>query len=499
MNETSSHGLDLLDTNPLGGETVNISSMKDPQALRDRIAELGLELPVDDKILTAEEGSPMAQPMKVGDRDVGNRWCAHPMEGWDGELDGSPTYDVLHRWERIGGSGAKLIWGEACAVQMDGRANARQLTARKEDEAGLRLLMNTAKNAHEVKFGETDDLLIGLQLTHSGRFSRPHGKDIEPCIAYHHPLLDKKFGIDPNNDSVVLEDDDIKRLMDKYVESAKTAHRAGFQFVDKKACHGYLGHEFLSAHTRDGEFGGSFENRTRFLTETIGRIKDECPELLIGVRLSVFDTPPFIPGKERGGPMDYSDCLPYEYGFGVDKNDPTKIDLAEPIKLMQMLEKMGVSILNLTAGSPYYNYHIQRPTQLQPCDGYGSPEDPLIDVCRQINIAHQCKVAVPGIPMVGTAFTSLGKFTPHVAQALVHEGRIDSVGLGRQVLANPNMPADSLQNGTMNNALNCCGCSACTTSARNGMISGCYSKDPYYKTRPEARRVRELVGEAIKQ
>lgn len=470
-----------------------IAQLKTVDDFRRRLDELNLDLPVDDAILSAEEGSPLAQPLKIGSFTVGNRWCIHPMEGWDANPDGSPSELVLRRWEHFGISGAKLIWGgEAAAVQPDGRANPRQTMAIPETKSGLAALREALVSAHKRCFGTTDDLLIGLQLTHSGRFSRPHAKHLEPRIAYHHPLLDEKFGIDPNDDSVVWTDDDLERLMDNYVRAAGLAWDVGFHFVDVKACHGYLLHEFLSARTRPGKFGGDFEGRTRILRTIIERIHQEYPELMVGVRLSVFDMPPFKTSRDVGEPMDYRRWLPYRYGFGVREDDPLQYDLTEPIQLLRCLVQWGVVAANLSCGSPYYTPHIQRPAIFPPSDGYQPPEDPLVGVARQVHAARQCKQAVPELPMIGTGYTYLQDYLPHVAQAVVRAGWIDSVGIGRMVLAYPELPADTLAGRPLQRKRICRTFSDCTTAPRAGLVSGCFPLDPHYKQLPESDKLRQI-------
>jgi len=238
---------------------VKVAQLKTPEAFRDRLQQLDVELPVDDSILSAAENSPLAQPIQIGTATVGNRWCIHPMEGWDANRDGSPSALTLRRWRHFGHSGAKLIWGgEAAAVQRGGRANPNQTLATAHNREGLSQLLADLLSAHLESFGSTDDLLVGLQLTHSGRFCRPNSKQLEPRIAYHHPLLDQKFGIAPDDDSVEMTDDEVERLIDDYVVAAGLARDVGFRFVDIKACHGYLLHEFLSARRRAGKFGGDF-------------------------------------------------------------------------------------------------------------------------------------------------------------------------------------------------------------------------------------------------
>lgn len=470
-----------------------IAQLKTVAGLKARLAELGLHLPVDDTILTAEDGSPLAQPIQIGPLRLGNRWCIHPMEGWDAQPDGSPSELTLRRWQHFGLSGAKLIWGgEAAAVRPDGRANPRQTLATPGNRRGLAALLEACRSTHAAAFGTTDDLAVGLQLTHSGRFCRPNSHRLEPRIAYHHPLLDAKFGIDPADDSVVWTDAELEKLIDDFVVAAQVAHEVGFQFVDVKACHGYLLHEFLSARTRPGPYGGDLAGRTRLLRTIIGRIRQACPNLPVVVRLSAFDTVPYQSGREVGRPMPYQDWLPYQWGFGVRPEDPLQYDLTETIALIKQLAADGVVAVNLSCGSPYYNPHIQRPAIFPPSDGYLPPEDPLVGVARQIHAARACKEAVSGLPMVGTGYTYLQDFLPHVAQAVVRAGWIDLIGLGRMVLSYPELPADCLRRGVLQRKRICRTFSDCTTGPRNGLPSGCYPLDEFYKQRPEAAELKRV-------
>jgi NADPH2 dehydrogenase len=470
-----------------------IANFKTVEAFRERLGELNLELPVDAEILTAEQGSPLAQPIRIGDFQVGNRWCIHPMEGWDANPDGTPSPHTLRRWRNFGISGAKLIWGgEAAAVQPDGRANPNQTMAIPETRDGLAALLNELVTAHRQHCGETDDLLIGLQLTHSGRFCRPHDKRLEPRIAYHHPLLDAKFGIDPADDSVVWTDDDLERMIDNYVVAARLARDVGYHFVDVKACHGYLLHEFLSARTRPGKFGGDFDGRTRVLRTIIERVHAEVPGLMVGVRISVFDFPPYKTSREVGEPMDYQPLLPYQFGFGANPDNPLEVDLREPLQLLELLQDLGVVAVNLSCGSPYYNPHIQRPAIFPPSDGYQPPEDPLIGVARQIHTVRQCKQAFPELPIVGTGYTYLQDYLPHVAQAVVRAGWTDLVGIGRMVLSYPELPAECLDRGELQRKRVCRTFSDCTTAPRGGLVSGCYPLDEYYKDLPEFDQLKDI-------
>jgi 2,4-dienoyl-CoA reductase-like NADH-dependent reductase (Old Yellow Enzyme family) len=473
-----------------------IAQLKTVAGFRARLAELGLELPVDEAVLSAAEGSPLAAPIAIGPLQVGNRWCIHPMEGWDANRDGSPSELTLRRWRHFGRSGAKLIWGgEAAAVQPDGRANPNQTLATPTNKAGLTALLEECRRAHREAFGGTDDLAVGLQLTHSGRFCRPNNKNLEPRIAYHHPLLDEKFGIRPDDHSVVWTDGDLERLIDTYVVAAGVARDVGFQFVDIKACHGYLLHEFLSARTRPGPFGGDLEGRTRLLFTIIHRIRETYGDFQVLVRLSIFDTLPYKTSREIGQPMEYEHLLPYGLGFGANSADPLEYDLSEGFELLRRLQAAGVLAVNISCGSPYYNPHIQRPAIFPPSDGYLPPEDPLVGVARQIQAARACKQAVPDLPMVGTGYSYLQDYLPHVAQAAIRAGWIDLVGIGRMVLSYPELPADTLLGRTMDRKKVCRTFSDCTTAPRNSLPSGCYPLDLHYKQLPEAEELKRVKQE----
>ena len=488
-------------------QPVKIPSLDGIEEFRRALLELNIDLPTDDRILTLREGSPLAKPIKVGRFFVGNRFACQPMEGWDGTEDGRTTEHVKRRWRRFFESGAKLIWCEATAVDRDFRANPFQLCFGGDNYLELGKLLKESKEAHIRRFGTADDLLVGIQLTHSGRFCKPNdNKRFKPKITYHHPLLDKKFGIKPDDDSVLITDREVEELIELYIKAAKQAHEAGFQFVDVKACHGYLLHEFLSAFNRPGPYGGeSLENRSRILCEIIRRIKKEVPDLMIGVRLSAFDFPPFKPDPARGKgdklgpgiPEDFSGCLPYPI-FGANRNNPLEIDLSEPIELIWKLKYFGVEIMNITAGSPYYCPHIQRPALFPPSDGYQPPEDPLIGVTRQIHVARELKEYFSDLVMVGTAYTYLQEFFPHVAQAVVRERWTDFVGLGRALLSYPEMPQDILEKGKLDHKGLCRTFSDCTTAPRNGLLSGCFPLDDYYANLSDAEKL-QIAKEAQRQ
>jgi 2,4-dienoyl-CoA reductase-like NADH-dependent reductase (Old Yellow Enzyme family) len=467
---------------------LRLGTIKEVAKFRKHLRDSALEIPCDAEMVRGSE-SPLLQPKAFAGAAIGNRIAIHPMEGWDATPDGQPTEHTIRRWRRFGQSGAKLIWGgEAVAVRHEGRANPHQLVIGEHSRAGLASLRTALIEEHKQAAGSDAGLLIGLQLTHSGRYCRPNpGGKPEPRILYRHPILDKRLNLPA--DYPLLSDGDIRSIIEDFHRAARLAAELGFDFVDIKHCHGYLGHEFLSAHTREGNYGGSFENRTRFLREIVEGIRSAAPGMKIAVRLSAIDTIPFrpdpaksAPGKLGPGiPESFDDLLPYRWGFGVDPKCPTEPDLAEAIQFLSLLESLQIQLVNITAGSPYYNPHVQRPALYPPSDGYQPPEDPLVGVARQMQATRELKRRFPNLLIVGTGYTYLQDFLPNVAQAAVREGWVDFVGMGRMILAYPEILLDAVSGQTFAHKRICRTFSDCTTAPRNGLPSGCYPLDSYYK------------------
>ncbi len=482
---------------------VRVPSLKTVKRFREYVASLGVVIPCDERLETGA-ASPLAQPvngLRIRGKRIGNRWAIQPMEGWDGTRDGRPTEAVLRRWRRFGLSGAKLICGgEAMAVCPEGRANPNQLIIQPANQAAIDELRQALVSAHTERYGSTEDLVIGFQLTHSGRFCRPYDKSRwEPKVAYRHPILDRRFQVESNDQ--VLSDGEVEALIESYIKAAQTAADAGADFVDIKHCHGYLLHEFLSAYTRPGKYGGSFENRTRILRKIVRGIRESRNRIDIGVRLSAFDFAPFRPDSKRsvpgklgmGIPEDYQDCLPYRYAFSTKQEDPVAYELSETFQFVQLCCRLGVKVLNISAGSPYYSPHIQRPAAYPPSDGYQPAYDPLIDVARLIDVVRQIKERAPDdMAIVGSGYSYLQEFLPNVAQHVIRKGWADIIGLGRMVLSYPEMPADVTIKGKIAPGRICRTFSDCTTAPRNGLVSGCYPLDPFYTKRPEFRRLKEI-------
>jgi 2,4-dienoyl-CoA reductase-like NADH-dependent reductase (Old Yellow Enzyme family) len=470
-----------------------LASLRDAAALHARLAALGLSLPCDDAPLAAPH-SPLAAPLDLGlganggGRGLGNRFVIQPMEGWDGTSAGAPSELTRRRWRNFGSSGAAWIWGgEAVAVRADGRANPRQLLIDDATAAAIGSLRADLLAAARAAPGGTPPL-VGLQLTHSGRWSRPTAAGPAPRVAFRHPLLDARAGV--GDDGQVLTDAAVRLLIACFARAAYLAQEEGFDFVDVKHCHGYLLHEFLAARTRPGAYGGPLlEHRTRLLNEMLDAVGAAAPRLAIGVRLSVFDAVPHCAAAAAGGGGGAGVAepapRPYPFGFGIACDAPERIDLTEPIALARGLAARGIRWLNVTAGSPYYVPHLQRPALFPPSDGYAPPEDPLVGVARLLDAARRIKAAVPELIVVSSGWSYLQEFIPHVAQACVRAGWCDAVGLGRMALAYPQLPADVLAGRPLDRRRLCRTFSDCTTAPRNGLVSGCYPLDPFYRARPE--------------
>jgi 2,4-dienoyl-CoA reductase-like NADH-dependent reductase (Old Yellow Enzyme family) len=471
------------------GAYPRVASFKTAADFRQHLSRSGISLELDDCLSPPSE-SPLAQPITVDGTVVGNRFCILPMEGWDGTREGEPSDLTRRRWRNFGLSGAKFIWGgEAVAVRHDGRANPNQLLLGPQTLKSIAGLREVLIDAHRERFGSTadSDLFIGLQLTHSGRFSRPDAYDRpQPLAACAHPTLDRRFpgGVH------VLDDAELDRLVDEFVAAARLARDAGFAFVDVKQCHGYLGHELLGARSREGRFGGPLENRMRFLREVIQGIQSKVAGLKIVVRLSVFDTVPYRKTENGVGAPDMETAE--SHGFGVLADENMDAALADAHCVLRQLESLGVHAICVTAGSPYYNPHVQRPALFPPVDGYLPPEDPLRGVARQILATARLKAAFPGLVFVGSAYSYLQEWLPHVGQYNVREGLTDFVGLGRMVLAYPDLPADVLRGAALRRKSLCRTFSDCTTGPRMGMVSGCYPLDPFYTAMPQAVQIRDV-------
>lgn len=442
--------------------------------------------------------SVLARPVAVGPVRVGNSIAIHPMEGCDGTADGRPGELTFRRYERFGRGGAKLIWFEATAVRSEGRANPRQLAIDEHTLPELARLLERTLAVHREIYGTADDVLAPLQLTHSGRYSVP-----ARIIAYHNPGVDQKFGVAPG--APVISDGELERLEDDYVRGAELALRAGFRAIDLKVTHGYLLNELLGAKQREGRYGGSIENRTRFIKNVLGKIRAKLGrQLILCMRLGCYEGVPYVRDEATGLGVPLPYAVPYRHGFGNDENDPMREDLEEVKQAVGWFRDWGIELLNVSLGCPYFNPHIGRPFE-KPDDGnYESPEHPLVGVDRHFRIAGELQRTFPDLPMVGTGYSWLQIYAVNAAAHNTASGAIRFFGAGRNALAYPDFARDALEKGVLDGKQVCRTVTFCTYLMRQkhhptGQYpTGCppYDKEVYGPIIKEARATKVQIEAA---
>ncbi len=428
--------------------------------LKQEIARLGVTLPL------SEDLSILGDTVPIGTLRSPNRFAIQPMEGFDAADHGGPGELSFRRYLRYAAGGTGLIWFEATAVLEEARSNPRQLWIHKGNVAHYRELVTATRKTARDACGH--DVVLVVQLTHSGRYSKPFGTAC-PLIAHHSDVLDPKHNLPP--DYPLVTDDYLDRLQDIYVEAAEMAREAGFDGVDIKSCHRYLVSELLASFTREGRYGGSFENRTRLLRETLARIAQEVPGVFVTTRMNAYD------------------AIPYPFGFGVDRTDYRKPDLAEPRELARQLQALGAPVLNVSIGNPYYNPHYGRPFDF-PIKGLPPPtENPIEAIARFAAITSEMQAAVPTIPVIASGYTWLRHLMPYAAAGVIRAGGAQLLGQGRGAFAYPDSVRDILTTGKMDPNKSCTTCSACTQIMRDGGQTGCVVRDSALYG-PEYRKAR---------
>jgi NADPH2 dehydrogenase len=392
----------------------------------------------------------LAHSVDVGGFRVGNSIAIHPMEGCDGAADGGPGELTWRRYERFARGGAKLIWFEATAVCSDGRANPRQLWITPKNAGDFAKLAARIRQVHRETWGTADDLLLPIQLTHSGRYSASNR-----VIACHNPYLPAS--------GPMIADDELERLEDDYVDAGCLAWKAGFEAIDIKVTHGYLLSELTGAGQREGRYGGALRNRLRFIEDVAGKLRAALgSRLLLCIRLGCFDGVPFDrdPVTKLGAPCRYE--VPYPYGFGVNAQDPLTEDLTEVKQAIAWFREWGVRLINVSMGCPYYNPHIGRPFEKADEGNYEPPEHPLLGVDRHFRIAGELQRAFPDLPMVGTGYSWLQKYALNAGARNLADGNIRFFGMGRGALAYPDFARAALETGELDERQVCKTLTFCT-------------------------------------
>ncbi len=394
--------------------------------------------------------SVLAGPVVGPNFTLKNALAVQPMEGCDGTADGAPGDLTYRRYERFAAGGAGLLWAEAISVAPEARANPRQLMLTEGNVDAYRKLTDLAHARGAV---------IVAQLTHSGRFSRPVDRPA-PIRASKNPALDRLQKL--SDGDPVATDEYLKALPEAFAKSTRLARAAGFDGVDVKACHLYLYGELLGATQRPGPYGGPYENRTRLLRESVEAAKAELSGGILASRFNLYD-------GEAGN-------------WGVGEN--LSVDFTEPLRLARELSQMGVSLMNITMGTPYLNPHVNRPYNK---GGYVAAESPVMGVKRLLDGCRAAQQAVPEAVCVATGFSYLGESAPEVAAALLKSGGARVAGFGRMAFAYPDFANDILETGKLEKKKCCVTCSLCTKIMRGGGFVGCPVRDEAYKD--ELRKV----------
>ena len=440
-------------------------SFKSKAELLEVSEKIGFDLPFSDDLTFLFESQ------SISSTAVSNRLAVQPMEGYDSRNDGAPNESVFRRYERYAQGGSGLIWFEAAGVVPEGRSNPHQMMLTERNRGRFRQLVDRTRKAAKKSRGGAHEIFFVLQLTHSGRFSRPDGISRPQCAAFL-PGLDKD-----KSQVTIVSDSYLDSLQERFVESARLAFSAGFDAVDIKACHGYLVNDLLASFTRvNSRYGGEFDNRSRFLVETLQKIRAEIPELKLAVRLSVYDG------------------IPFPHGFGVSKKEGSAPDLEEPLALIKRLVDSGCSLLNITLGNPHHKAHLGRPYDRPVNSSALADEHPLEGIRRLIKLTGQIQKQFPDTPCVGTGYSWLRQFFPHVGAAVLERGEASFIGLGRSSFAYPGAPLDLMDSGRIAPHRVCVACSCCSELARAGLPSGCvvHDKAVYAGEYLELRRKRRL-------
>ena len=412
----------------------------------ETVREMDAFLPHSDDV------SALFAPLRLGSLEVPNRIAFQPMEGTDGTTDGAPGELTRRRYLRFAEGGAGLIWFEAVASAPEVRASAHQLMLTPQNADAYKHLLDEIRETALKANGYVP--IIVMQATNSGRYSKPNGFP-EPLIAYKNPALEDK----PLGDDRVLSDDQLKAYEEKFADMARLAQEVGFDGMDVKCCHRYLANELLSAYTRPGPYGGSFENRTRFLLNAYRYAQS-------AIRDSRF----FLTSR-----MNVYDGFPYPWGFGVREGEGITPFIDEAIALVGILRReFRIPILNVTAGNPYKNPHVNRPYDR---GNYVPDEHPLYGESRMMKLISGMQKANPDLPVIGSAFSYMRFLAPSLAAGMIEGKHMAMAGFGRLAFAYPDFPKDLRENGFLDPKRVCLTCGQCASLLRAGTPAGCIVRD----------------------
>ena len=448
------------------------NQMNTPKDFEETMKAAGLPFPVDENV------DILFDPIQLGGKTIPNRICLQPCEGFDGNPDGSPSELDFRRYKRYAEGGAGMLWYESIAISEDGRCNPLQMVIRPSTVAEINRMVDESNEAAVAKFGRRPYNI--LQLTHSGRRSNDKNWQSTPLAVCENPYMDDHNSIDGSSGKITIATDDkIEEIIRGFIDGAILAHQAGFDAVDVKVCHEYILRELLSAFTRPGKFGGSFENRTRALFMIIDGIREKLGDAIdICVRLNAYD------------------CVPYPYGWGMKMEEGVmEPDLTEPIKLCQMLVERDVRLIDLSTMMPRYQPY-GRGLMAEHEEGPEAEIHPYKGTFDLLKATKEIKEAVPGGIFVCTGLTWLEQFGGNVAAGGINQGWFDLGGFGRQGFAYPDFVQDLMEHKTMYRNKCCMLCDKCYDLIQIGHCqTGCVMRDqevylPLYREKVQHKEVK---------
>ena len=361
-----------------------------------------------------------------------------PWRAGTATADGRPTDLVRRRWRRFGASGAKLVWGgEAVAVRADGRANPNQLVIDAGDRRRTRRRCapswSTRTSPHSAapttwSSGCSSPTPAGSPARRRARSRR---------IAYRHPVLDARVGA--GDDATCSPTTSSTSSSSAYVDAAVLAAEAGFDFVDVKHCHGYLCHELLErASTGPAATAATSRTAPRSCAPVVER----------------HPRPRARPRRSACGCRRSTSCRsqPGADGVGVPEPAPTAVPLRVrrrrhrarrrphrgPRASSTCWRELGIGLVCITAGSPYYNPHVQRPASFPPSDGYRRPRTRSSAWPGRSRRPPSWHAPIPTLAVVGVGLlVPAGVAAPRRAARGAHGRRGDRSGIGRMAAQLP--------------------------------------------------------------
>jgi 2,4-dienoyl-CoA reductase-like NADH-dependent reductase (Old Yellow Enzyme family) len=395
------------------------------------------------------------KPIKIGNRISENRIAINAIECCDSDNEGNPSEKTYKRYSGFFKGGAGVVVLEAITIEYESRCREHQLSIMPRNEKAL------AKFVSEMKKINPRTLFF-FQLTHSGELSHP-GFSKKVCVK---PL--------PGFGGELLSEDDVEKIINQFVESAKIAQAVGADGIDMKLCHGYLASQFIRPYNdRKWKFGGSWENRTRFPYTIYERLQKEIKDnnFIIGSKISIWEG--FPGGGGSAGP------------------DTPIMDLTESLDLIKGIEARGAKFILVSAGTPY-TLVLLEPVMKMPNDVY-------------LHFGFQKivkDIVKPETVVVGSAYSVLNNGNNKL-QAVnreesslkywgnknIKDGVTDMIAIGRQALADSLLPV-KMKEGREDTIKWCRACDNCAVLLYKQRNVGCSTHDKEY-----SNALRQIIKE----